>query len=176
MLGRGVIRRTGERVLPVSLHLSLGLLALAREPPHGTPGFARSLAPPPVRQALPPAAACRGGARPKQLARAHPHLLTWQCRPRDVYSCFSARYGGAAGGLWAVPASGGVGSFGKLASSGASLLPPPVRGPALHVYVFVTIVGWGKNTLLDVMLPELRGQEVSSALNPCPHASVRSRR
>jgi len=28
--------------------------------------------------------------------------------------------------------------------------------------VFVTIVGWGKNTLLDTMLPELRG------LEPCP--------
>ena len=43
-----------------------------------------------------------------------------------------------------------------------TLLPPPARGPTIHVYVFVTIVGWGKNTLLDVMLPQLRGQE------PCP--------
>ena len=165
-----------QRVLPVSLHLSLGLLALAREPPHGAPGFARSLAPPPMRRALPPAATCRGGARPpKQLARAHSHPLTWQCRPSDVHLCFPARYGGAAGGLWAMPAGGSGGAYGKRASRGASLLPPPVRGPALHVYVFVTIVGWGKNTLLDVMLPELRGQEVSSTLNPCPHASVRSR-
>ena len=68
-------------------------------------------------------------------------------------------------------AGGGEGgAYGKRASSGASLLPPPVRGPALHVYVFVTIVGWGKNTLLDVMLPEIRGQEVSSTPNPCLHA------
>ena len=43
-----------------------------------------------------------------------------------------------------------------------TLLRPPARGPTLHVYLFVTIVGWGKNTLLDEMLPELRGQD------PCP--------
>jgi len=49
-----------------------------------------------------------------------------------------------------------------LSSAGQTLQRPPARGPTLHVYVFVTIVGWGKNTLLDTMLPELRG------LEPCP--------
>ena len=43
-----------------------------------------------------------------------------------------------------------------------TLLQPPSRGPTIHIYLFVTIVGWGKNTLLDAMLPELRGKE------PCP--------
>ena len=49
--------------------------------------------------------------------------------------------------------------------STVSLLRPPARGPTLHVYLFVTIVGWGKNTLLDEMLPSLRGKAGKEA---CP--------
>jgi hypothetical protein len=163
--------------LPVSLHLSLGLLALAREPPRCAPGFALSLAPSAVRRAvcLCPGARVRDPAPEQTAGRARLHALPWRCRPPPYAP---ARHSAAAD-LRALPVgAGGRGAGGKRASSGASLLPPPVRGPALHVYVFVTIVGWGKNTLLDVMLPELRGQEVSSAhfksrtANPCHPTSV----
>ena len=71
---------------------------------------------------------------------------------------------GVAHRVHALQCSGATqGSRTTAAQSAVELLRPPSRGPTLHAYLFVTIVGWGKNTLLDAMLPALR-----SGKEPCP--------
>jgi hypothetical protein len=153
------------RTWSISLSLSLALHGL------GSQAFVAPRAAPSCR----PAAACRStgpGVRARLAATCLAgHALLLERRPRQHEGPFlSDGPRSVAGRSTFAPLCGtrtGEHDADRIASgaasdAGAALLRPPARGPTLHAYVFVTIVGWGKNTLLDEMLPEIRGRD------PCP--------
>jgi hypothetical protein len=150
-----------RRLVP-AYHISLGIIALGCRHVRTTqafvvtPALASTVPLPP--DTIPPlhsssdTGCWQQGAKNARIANGaggcvHPNLwrhpVIYRCRPLLLTSSME----GGKVGMQRGAASEG---------SAAGLLRPPARGPTLHVYMFVTIVGWGKNTLLDVMLPELR--------------------